>query len=540
VEETAPQLSTRAKHLLLTLLHERGPVVIADLARRFGVSPRSIRYDLDEIGAWLETTPVTLRRRPRVGIWIEGDESAFELTRERLGLVEEYRPVLSPEQRRNIIVARLLESDVPVTSHALADELHVSRTTVFSDLDDVQDWLEQRGPSLVRRSNYGLRVIGEESAWRQAVSDLLNEFAESGELGRLIMQTRCGDDEGGDSEWFGGAPQLMALLQGLDLGKIEAVVRWAEATAGVEFTTGSYSALVFQIAIAVQRLSQGKQVKMTADRLAALQSHGEYSLALMVAARIAEEFSVDVPEPEVGNLALHFIGAKVRGPSKDRTDEAERICPLLDVEASAVAGQLVTAAERALGFPLADDGSLVSNLALHLHPAFGRIRFGLPATNPHLPGIKESYPRILAAAGEACRAVERLAGLEMPPEEEGHVALHLIAAVLRKVRKGRAKRRVVVASTGGIGVNEILEARLAAEFCDLEIAALCSAHTLTEVADAVAPDFIVSTSPVPGLGLEVIVVDPLLPHEDVERIRFFLDHSYRLDEEELLAQAARD
>jgi len=534
----ALQLGTRAKHLLLTLLDECGPVVIADLARRFGVSPRSIRYDLDEIEAWLAGTPVRLRRRPRVGIWIEGNESALKLVREKLGMVEEYRPVLSPEQRRNIVVARLLESDEPVTSHDLADELHVSRTTVFSDLDNVQEWLEQRKLSLVRRSNYGLRVIGEESAWRQAVSDLLNEFAESGELGRLIMQVHS--RRGGDEHRVEPAPQLMALLEDVDLEGIEGLVRWAEATAGVEFTTGSYSALVFQIAIAVQRLSQGKQVKMTSDRLAAIRSQGEYALARMVAGRMAKEFSVEVPEPEIANLALHFIGAKVRGASKSRTPEADRIRPLLDVEASAIAGRLVAAAEETLGLSLTGDKTLTPNLALHLRSAFGRIRFGLPATNPYLSGLEERYPRILAAAGEACRAVGPLAGLEMPPEEVGHVALHLVAAVLRKVRRTRASRRVVVASTGSVGVNEVLEARLEAEFRDLDVVASCSLHGLVDVVEKAAPDFIVSTSPVPGFGLEVIVVAPLLPDTDVERIRTFLDRHYRPDETRLLAEAARE
>jgi len=355
---------------------------------------------------------------------------------------------------------------------------------VFSDLDNVQEWLEQRKLSLVRRSNYGLRVIGEESAWRQAVSDLLNEFAESGELGRLIMQVHS--RRGGDEHRVEPAPQLMALLEDVDLEGIEGLVRWAEATAGVEFTTGSYSALVFQIAIAVQRLSQGKQVKMTSDRLAAIRSQGEYALARMVAGRMA-----------------HFIGAKVRGASKSRTPEADRIRPLLDVEASAIAGRLVAAAEETLGLSLTGDKTLTPNLALHLRSAFGRIRFGLPATNPYLSGLEERYPRILAAAGEACRAVGPLAGLEMPPEEVGHVALHLVAAVLRKVRRTRASRRVVVASTGSVGVNEVLEARLEAEFRDLDVA-------------------------------------PLLPDTDVERIRTFLDRHYRPDETRLLAEAARE
>lgn len=549
--EAIRQLGTRAKHLLLALLHEDGPVVIANLAKQFGVSPRSIRYDLDEIEAWLEPTPVKLCRRPRVGIWIEGAEEGLALAREQLGLIEEYRPVLSPEQRRNIIVARLLQRDEPVTSHALADELHVSRTTVFADLDNVQSWLGQRGLSLVRRSNYGLRIIGEESAWRQAVSDLLNEFAESGELGRLLMQVGRDAPPGGGAlvTGFAGAPHLLSLLGGLDLGKVEEIVRVAEEAAGVEFTTGSYSALVFDLAVAIQRLGQEKRVELPRDRMAALRSYAEYALANLVAARVTETFGVVMPVAEIGNLTLHLIGAKVRGPARRRAGAnavgaselrdgtggaAGAAIPALDIEASALSRVLIEEAERDLDVPLSDAPGLLGGLALHLRPALGRLRFNLPVTNPLLIEFQALYPRIYSAAEKACQAIALIAGLRVPPEEIGYVAMHLGAAIIRRHKESGGKHRVVVATTGGVGVNEMLAARLGSEFLEIEVAATSSVHGLAAAIDAIRPDFVISTSSVPSLGVDVVVVDPLLTEEDVARVREFLDRNYRASEERLL------
>lgn len=536
MEQAPLELGTRAKHLLLSLLNEKGPVVIANLARQFGVSPRSIRYDLDEIEAWLEPTSIKLRRRPRVGIWIEGEDEGVSRTKQSMGLVEEYRPVLSPEQRRNIIVARLLQCDEPVTSHALADELHVSRTTVFADLDNVEGWLERRGLSLVRRSNYGLRIVGEESAWRQAVSDLLNEFAESGELGRLIMEVGR-DAEPEDSAPLGGAPHLMALLGGVDLKAVEKMVRLAESSAGVEFTTGSYASLVFHVAIAVQRLSQARQVDVPRERLASLRSQGEYTIAGLLAMGISEEFGVEVPKEEVGNLALHLIGAKVRGPARTVSENAAALQPGLDVEASAAARAFIRAAERELKVPLIGDETLLSGLTLHLRPALGRLRYGLPVTNPLHDETLARYPRTFAAAGAAAAEIELITGLIVPPEEVGYLTLHLVAAVLRHWQKSAGRRKVIIASTAGVGVSDILAARLAAEFSELEVVANSSAHGLGEILRTVEPDFVIGTTPIPGVGVDVVVVNPLLPEDDVARIRVFMDRRYRPDEDRLLAES---
>ena len=536
-------LGTRGKHLLLALLHKDGPVVIAALAKQFGVSPRSIRYDLDEIEVWLGNTPIRLCRRPRVGIWVEGAEGNLALAREKLGLVEDYRPVLSPEQRRNIIVARLLQHDEPVTSHALADELHVSRTTVFADLDNVQAWLGERGLSLVRRSNYGLRIMGEETAWRQAVSDLLNDFAESGELGRLLMQIGTEPSGGEDSlaSGFAGSPHLLALLGGLSLRQVEELVRLAEDLAGVEFTTGSYSSLVFQLAIAIGRLTHGKQVELPRDRMAALRSYAEYTLAGRLAQRATEIFGVALPEAEVGHLTLHLIGAKVRGPARgrttDKTGARPGILPAFDIEAAAAARLIIASAARELGLPLGDAEGLLPGLALHLRPALGRLRFGLPMTNPLLAEIRALYPRIYAAAEQACREIGPIVGLSIPAEEVGYVTMHLGAAIIRRRQVSSGRRRVVVASTGGVGVNEMLAARLGAEFPELEVAATSSVHGLHITLTTSHPDFVISTSSVPGVEVEVVVVDPLLNTEDIARVRAFLDRRYSPSEHRLLSEA---
>ena len=272
------------------------------------------------------------------------------------------------------------------------------------------------------------------------------------------------------------------------------------------------------------------------ERLAALRSQGEWVIATLLARRISEEFNVEVPREEVGNLTLHLIGAKVRGPARSGPSEAIALAGM-DVEASAAARAFVQAVSQELGLPLIEDEGLLAGLTLHLRPALGRLRYGLPVTNPLQDQTMARYPRVFSACAAAANQIELVSGLIVPPEEAGYLALHVVAAVLRHWQRSAGRRRVVIASTAGVGVSHILEARLAVEFSEIEVVATSSAHGLGELLQTVTADFVVGTSPVPGLGVDVVVVSPLLLEEDVARIRSFMDQRYRPDEDRLLAES---
>lgn len=72
---------------------------------------------------------MTVVRKPKIGVYIEGDNKAFaEVSR---FLDNQVSPIPSTKEERVIyIFSKLLKADDYITIHQLADELYISRSTI--------------------------------------------------------------------------------------------------------------------------------------------------------------------------------------------------------------------------------------------------------------------------------------------------------------------------------------------------------------------------------------------------------------------------
>ncbi|MGE5589974.1 MAG: HTH domain-containing protein, partial [Bacillota bacterium] len=107
-------LNRRRRELLGVLLEGGGPRTLADLASRLQVSTRTVRYDLDQVEDYLKAQGLVLRRRPRVGVWVEAAGAEAQRLAEDLAPRAAYDYVLSPTERQQFILAWLLRTEAPV------------------------------------------------------------------------------------------------------------------------------------------------------------------------------------------------------------------------------------------------------------------------------------------------------------------------------------------------------------------------------------------------------------------------------------------
>ena len=103
------------------------------MAERFGVSARTIRYDLDALDNWFAEQQLALIKKPRFGVEVAGQEDVKQAALAQLADSgqDRYRYPLKPEERVRFIIFQLLQSPEKVVIDELASLLNVSRGTLL-------------------------------------------------------------------------------------------------------------------------------------------------------------------------------------------------------------------------------------------------------------------------------------------------------------------------------------------------------------------------------------------------------------------------
>ncbi|WP_157109782.1 BglG family transcription antiterminator [Thermanaeromonas toyohensis] len=501
-------LTARTQKLLNILMEAEKPLTISYLAHCLAVSPRTIRYDLDRLRYWVKERGMKLECRPRVGVWLEGKE-IIGGEGKFLPLPELGTYVFSPDERWKAILALLLRSEKPVTAHKLASELQVSRTTILKDLETVEEWLRYRGLELVRKPKLGFQVLGEEMKWRQAVADLLAAAADENQLYSYLQELSPKSPSKQPRSFL---EKICSLISKQEIKELEVIVQETINDLNYTVAEGNFYGLLLHLAVALQRIKQGKNVFISSEQLEQLRALDEFRVAYKLAERLERTYGVKIPEGEIGNITLHFMGAKMRQGSPVQTFAGVEPYLLEIVQ------EFVRHTGAVLGFNFFEDKELIIALALHFRVTFHKLRWGLSLRNPLLQEIKEKYPQIFFAARQAARRLEEKCQVGIPEDEIGYLAVHLAASIERQTsREIRYKALLVCGS--GIGTAQLLLTILRKRLPELEIVGLGSVLELPELLKGSQVDYVITTVPLELKNFPVIQVNPLLQEEDILYLR---------------------
>ncbi|MFL0268622.1 BglG family transcription antiterminator [Candidatus Clostridium radicumherbarum] len=496
--------------ILELILKSENYISVDFIAENLKVSNKTIRNDLFKIEKIVKESNLTLNKKPGVGIAIEGlEEKKLEVLnniRSSINYIEPY----SPEDRLNYILKALFMSKTSITMKELSDSLYISRATLLKDLEKVDKWLSNFKLRLIRKTNYGIEVTGKEEDLRKAIASLLDSDKEYNNILREIIY----EDYDGIIDYT-SISKLKELVD-IDYRILEKIVTNAEAKLNFKFSDEAFVSLIIHIAIAIKRLNEEKDVKLSDEMLCALKENEEYETALQIALDIQNSFNIKLPESEIGYILLHILGTKLLEGKSSKIgfnfeNESESELAVI------MAKEIINVSQRALHINLSSDKQLLNGLILHLRPTINRLKYGLTLHNTILKEIKENYIEIFGAAWMTNTIFERYLGITMPEEEIGYICLHLAAAVERN--KNPIKVLVVCAS--GIGTSQFISARLERSFRQIDIVDVISIIELKrrKTEDI---DLVISTVPV-ECTKPVLMISPLLNQNDIRRIELFIE-----------------
>lgn len=497
------ELSERARSILAILAAGTNYVPAEKIAAEIGVSARTVTREMHGIERALMQYGITLLRRTGAGFMLAGDAAELRALRARLAANADMGRELSPEQRRSVLITRLLMADEPLKLFALARLLHVTDSTVSHDLDRVQPLLAEQGITLVRRPGLGVYVEGAERDIRSALVRIIHDRVDEVELLALVA------DDGAEGAASAADRALLGLVDWAQIRVIDDIV--AAKTQGRDIPDTARVGLVVHLALAVRRMQQNDAIVMDAGTLDELRRTEEFTAARMIASQLGTAFDLVVPEAEVGYITMHLLGAR----SAPLPIGASRVDNFRLVQ---IAQSIMRLAAEKSGAPLLRSRTLLTGLVNHLAPALHRLKLHMDIRNPLLAQMETEHPELMELARYSAPMMEEEAGTPIPADEIAYIAMHLGAA-LTEAGGDRPIVRVLVACPTGLGTSRLLASRIRRTYEHIRVVGELSSLALTaqEVTQRGA-DFVVSTVPLPQLPVPVVVASVFLTASDRARI----------------------
>lgn len=519
------QLTSRQQALLKFLAGMAGYISVKDIAKQFGYSQRTIRYDLEAVEVWLRDRGGSLRKKPNAGVRLECGEELRRQLEDTLELGE-IEKVFSPEERTKAIYYRLLFSEGSVKAEDLADYLGVTSPTVMRDIRGMEQWMESRKLAITSKKGEGYRLSGNERELRrwlvQALEELLGgrRAITRGSLTNRAVRSLPRD---------GGSAAALAAgyLSEVDLDALGDLLDYARETLYHTMPENDYIKLFLYLAVLARRAPAGGIIPPEPQDAAGGMGR-EGRLAALLTGRLGPRLQIKLGEGETANLTRWLVSCNVKFPPKTDDKLAEQLSSIVD--------EMLEVLHSYPSYDMPDfyRDKLKVNLLAHLRLTIKKYQLQIPSPNPLLVQMKVNYPEIFTVVYRMADIFQQRTGIPLDEDEIGFIAIH-IAANVEECNRLRSKKALIVCNTGQ-GAAMVLQSRIRSNIPRLEIRGTLSALD-AENMDALADvDFVISTVELPRLEKPVFKVSPIISAAEIDRISQYLGGRLTIPESRQLAQ----
>lgn len=472
---------------LIDIIDAHPDIDPVDLAERFSVSDRSVRTYVRKTNEALGSCAQIEKRRGGGYSLRVLNASAFAALRARDAHAGQDAVPTTPEARVDYLLNDLLSRADWITVDDLASILFVSRNVITSDLRQVAATLERFGLVLEKRPHYGIRVTGPEMSRRLCLANLtLDCIIGTGGSASLDVIARCVSESLAEEDF--------------------------------QINSAAYQNLLVHIAVAVERIRANCYVPMEPEHLERMRSTPEYLIARKVAAAVERELTAELPEEEIGYIAIHLAGKQtLYTPGSDADANL-----VISDEVWNVVSRMLEMVWNAFHFDFRNDLELRMNLARHIVPLSVRLRYRMRIDNPLLSDIKQRFPVAYSMALESSCILAEEYGNALSEDEVGYIALAFALAIERQ-KSERPRKNILVVCASGQGSARLLEWRYRQEFGTwLDRIETCDvAHVASR--DLTGIDYVFTTVPLERkLPVPVREVKYFLDDEDVNSVRRIL------------------
>ena len=503
-------MEQRTRDILKLLLQENSFQTTGEIAAKLSVSAKTVSRQLQKVEEVLNSVGLQLEKKSGAGLLIIGSEVKRYALSKQLKSAEKRE--YTPNERRSIIISKLLSSREPIKLFVLSSAVHVTDSTISNDLDKLEFWFREQGLRLLRKPGLGVSLLGDERDLRRAIVRYIYEHVGEERLLNLMQDNLSSEDDASIAQV---SKFLFELIDAGEWRRLEQMIRVTENELGYKLSDNAFIGLVVHLSLAVRRIKNHEAITVDAEISSRLRGSKEFMAAKNLAERISAAFELEVPADEVFYMTMHILGARSRYSSANLGE----ISMMDNFRLVKIAKQIMKRAAKVTGREIDKNQSLLAGLVNHLAPTISRLKMNMDIRNPLLGEIQRHYPELMSLTRQCVNDVEAEVGKPLPDAEIAYIAMHLGAALSDSEKFLHAVHRVVVACPTGMGTSRLLASRLRANFPTIQI--VDEVPILEITAEYIAAkdfDFIIATAPVARADCPVIVVSAALIAEDRKKI----------------------
>ncbi len=436
---------------MIEMIVNKSGISMTKLISELGMTKGQLNYRLKKINDCLiqEQLPMIVKKNQRLYI---------ELTMpEKKQFIETCSSLIhfSDHERVDYIMLILIFSRNESLS-SLSERLFVSKNTIFSDMKKIKERLTNQAIQLAysRKTNYSLS--GDELAIRKLGMMLLKEIVEDSIVFHTIQKVLNIDRD---------------LIQ-----EIENRISQLEKEWQVFFSEAKLIQLSYVIYMGILRSSQGFTIKM---------EWLETYVDPLIYQQIHDIFRDILPGKEEEHdcqfIAIQILSTNTIQNSISQTDPL-----LMDAIVQAIGNF-----ERLSITQIEEREELSNSLYQHVIPAFYRIKFGVPDSNPLSQEVISEYDYFHKLVESAIQPIEERLNIRFPQQELVYLTIIFLGFLREDLREIKAKKTAVVVCMHGISVSRLLLENLKELFPQIQFTRFMSLREFYEVNPSA--DFIFST-----------------------------------------------
>jgi len=492
------KVSRRQCQIIEMLIESKREMTVTEISRELSVSSRTVHRGLLEIEMILESFGVTLLKKAGTGIQLHArPEQLMELQKQ---LIHVNKTEYTSEERKVLIICKLLEINEPIKLFSLSHELHAAIPTIINDLDELDSWVRKNELTLVRKRGYGIEIVGTERVKRRAIELLAQDHLDDS----MLL------DNANESLTDLVSRQLLILVGWEHFFQIEKVLWRLDERDSTNLSEAAYTHLLIRLSIAVTRNLLG--MTLSPEEITE-KEWIQTEEGLQRYQYLADVMQLHLPPQEEAYITGLFKDWKrVVQPDQGLLTEDLRLLQFVMM--------LIHLVSTKLSVDLEQDRSLKEGLLLHIESTYDRIKNGEFIRNPLLSQIRKDYEELFEVVNSAI--LEIVEEFKVPDEEIAFLVMHFGAALERNRQKSLRVKALLVC-TSGIGSSKHLAVRIEKELPQIELLAHISWYEASRISKD-DYDLVISTVSLPVPSDQYIKISPLLTMDEVMKLQLFIQN----------------